>query len=55
MIAVLDAHPSCAVRSEALLAWPGEARARARLDAPCWRERAAARAALDALRRPDPR
>jgi hypothetical protein len=55
LVAALDAHPSCAVRSQTLLAWPAEERARARLDSACWRERAAARRALESLRRPDPR
>jgi hypothetical protein len=55
LLAALDAHPSCAVRAQALLAWPSEERARARLQSACWRERAAARAALESLRRPAPR
>jgi hypothetical protein len=42
LVAALDRHASCAVRAEALLAWPAEARARARLGSACWREQAAA-------------
>jgi hypothetical protein len=55
LLAALDAHPSCAVRAQTLLAWPSEERARARLQSACWRERAAAQRALESLRRPAPR
>ena len=49
VLAALDAHPSCAVRAQALLAWPSEERARSSLQASCWREQAAA---LKILREP---
>lgn len=55
LLAALDAHPSCAVRAQTLLAWPSEERARARLQSACWRERAAAQRALESLRRPAPK
>ncbi len=49
ILAALDAHPSCAVRAQALLAWPSEERAHKSLQASCWREQAAA---LQVLREP---
>ena len=48
LVAALDAHPSCAVRSLALDAWPRSERARAALASTCWREQSAG---LQALRR----
>ncbi len=48
LVAALDAHGSCAVRSLALDAWPRPERARAALSSTCWREQSAA---MQALRR----
>ena len=48
IVAALDSHPSCAVRSLALDAWPRAERAGEALSSTCWREQSAA---LQALRR----
>lgn len=54
LVAALDVHPSCAVRSLALEAWPRPQRARASLSSACWRERSAALQALRRLGIPPP-
>ena len=49
LVAALDAHPSCAVRSLALRAWPRQERARIALSSTCWREQSAGLRALQRL------
>jgi hypothetical protein len=49
LVAALDAHPSCAVRSLALEAWARPERARAALSSACWREQSAGLQALQRL------